>query len=100
MASCRVKLDIHAGSGACAVPIDPLSGSADIAPACVPLARAAERLLADAFPATGPGAVALIARGDEVLYRGARGMADVAQGLPLSTQHVFRLGSLSKQFVA
>ena len=62
--------------------------------------RHAEQLLADTYPADGPGAAVLVARGDEVLYRGARGMADIAAGTPLSADDVFRIGSITKQFAA
>lgn len=59
-----------------------------------------ERLMAEAYPADGPGAAVLVAMGDEVLYSGARGMASVELGVPLSPQHVFRIGSVTKQFAA
>ena len=58
------------------------------------------RFLAEAYPADGPGAAAIVVRGDEVLYRGAVGMADLELGVPLSADHVFRLGSITKQFTA
>ncbi len=48
----------------------------------------------------GPGMAVLIARGDEVLYRGARGMASIELGVPLRPDHVFRIGSVTKQFAA
>lgn len=62
---------------------------------------AAARLLeaAVADPA-GPGMAVLLARGDTVLFRGARGMASLELGVPLSPDHVFRIGSVTKQFAA
>ena len=48
----------------------------------------------------GPGVAVLVARGDQVLYRGARGMASVELGVPLSPDQVFRIGSVTKQFAA
>ncbi len=62
------------------------------------MASYAEKLLADNFAKDGPGAAVLVARGDDVLYRGARGMASLELSVPLSADQVFRLGSLTKQF--
>ena len=45
------------------------------------------------------GAV-LVARGDEVLFRGAYGLADRGTGEPLTPESRFRIASLSKQFTA
>lgn len=47
-----------------------------------------------------PGMAVLLARGDEVLYRGACGSANVELGVPLSADQVFRIGSVTKQFAA
>ena len=57
-------------------------------------------LLEEAYPADGPGAAAIVMRDGEVLYRGARGMADLELGVALAPEHVFRLGSITKQFTA
>ena len=43
---------------------------------------------------------ALVARGDEVLFRGAYGVADRGTGEPLTPAHRFRIASVSKQFTA
>lgn len=65
------------------------------------IARQAQALLDAAVPdADGPGMAVLVARGDAVLFRGARGMASVELGVPLSPDHVFRIGSVTKQFAA
>jgi D-alanyl-D-alanine carboxypeptidase len=54
----------------------------------------------EAVVATGvPGAVAL-AVGPEGRVEGAAGVADVAGGEPLSVEHRFRIGSVTKIFVA
>ena len=45
------------------------------------------------------GAV-LVARGDEVLFQDGYGMADLELDVPNTTEFVFRLGSLTKQFTA
>ena len=60
----------------------------------------AERMMATFYRTDAPGAAVLVARGDEVLYRGARGLADVDSGAPLSADSLFRIGSISKQFAA
>jgi CubicO group peptidase (beta-lactamase class C family) len=57
-------------------------------------------LLADAVPENGPGMAVLVARGDEVLYRDARGQASIELNVPLSADNVFRIGSVTKQFSA
>ncbi|MEZ0471238.1 serine hydrolase domain-containing protein [Luteimonas sp. B3_2_R+30] len=60
----------------------------------------AETLLADAYRADVPGGAVLVMRGDEVLYRGARGQADVAADVPLKPGDRFRIASVTKQFSA
>ena len=64
------------------------------------VARYAERLLDDNYGASAPGAVILAARGDQVLFRGARGVADIKAGRALQPTDVFQIGSVSKQFAA
>jgi CubicO group peptidase (beta-lactamase class C family) len=79
--------------------------NASAAPSPTPPSKAevaayAEKLLADSYPADGPGAAVLVARGDEVIYRGARGLASVELKVPLSPDQSFRIGSITKQFAA
>lgn len=69
-------------------------------PGAAEVARFAERQLQDNYPADGPGAALLVARGDQVLFRGARGEASVELGVPLTPDSVFRIGSVTKQFAA
>jgi D-alanyl-D-alanine carboxypeptidase len=64
------------------------------------MARHAEDLLVRTYPSDGPGAVILIARGDQVLFRGARGEADIETHALLQPDSVFRIGSVTKQFTA
>lgn len=59
-----------------------------------------EQQLFERYPADGPGAAVLVARGDTVLFRGARGLASVELGVLLTPDHVFRIGSVTKQFAA
>lgn len=69
-------------------------------PAAADVARFAEQQLQDNYPSDGPGAALLVARGDQVLFRGARGQASVELGVPLTPDSVFRIGSVTKQFAA
>ena len=59
-----------------------------------------EKLLEQAASEDGPGMAILVARGDEVLWRAARGKASLELDVPLTPDHVFRLASVSKQFAA
>jgi len=70
------------------------------APSKADVAAFAARTLAANCDKTAPGMAVLLARGDEVLYRGACGRANLELGVPLSADHVFRIGSVTKQFAA
>jgi CubicO group peptidase (beta-lactamase class C family) len=59
-----------------------------------------ESILSSAYAPDGPGAAALVARGGEILYLGAAGMADLELGVPLAPGMVFEIGSITKQFTA
>jgi len=63
-------------------------------------ARYAETLLSDAYRTDAPGVAVLVMRGDEVLYRGARGEADVTADVPLEPGDRFRIASVTKQIAA
>lgn len=61
----------------------------------------ADRLLDDGkLRPDGPGVTVLVARGDQLLYKGARGMASLELGVPLQPDHLMRIGSVTKQFAA
>ena len=60
----------------------------------------ARALLEANYSADEPGAAVLVARGDRVLFRAARGLADMDRRTPLSPDHLFRIGSVTKQFAA
>lgn len=64
------------------------------------IARDADAAMAAAIDPKGSGAVVLIARGDTVLYRRARGLAEVELGVPLAPDQVFRIASITKSFTA
>ena len=59
-----------------------------------------QQMLDEAYPADGPGAAVIVVKGDEVVFRGAAGMANVELGVSLSPDNVFRLASITKQFTA
>jgi D-alanyl-D-alanine carboxypeptidase len=70
-------------------------------PDAAQVAAYAEKLLDEQkLGRDGPGVTVLVARGDQVLYRGARGMASIELGVSLSPDQVFRIGSVTKQFAA
>lgn len=69
-------------------------------PAPADFARYAEALLARIYRTDMPGVAVLVMRGDEVLYRGARGEADVPADVPLAPGDRFRIGSVTKHIAA
>ena len=68
--------------------------------AAMPAAADYSQALEDAYPDDGPGGAAIVVADGEVVFRAARGMADLELGVPLEPEHVFRLGSITKQFTA
>jgi CubicO group peptidase (beta-lactamase class C family) len=52
------------------------------------------------FTADAPGGAVLVAQGSKVLYERALGLADVSTKTALTTDHQFRIGSVTKQFAA
>ncbi len=68
-------------------------------PAEASLGEQIDAYLVAAYPDdAGPGAALLVVDDGEIVYRGARGMANVELAVPLSPDQVFRLGSITKQF--
>jgi len=57
-------------------------------------------ILSAAYAPDAPGAAALVARGDSVVFLAAAGMADLELGVPLAPDMVFEIGSITKQFTA
>jgi CubicO group peptidase (beta-lactamase class C family) len=53
-----------------------------------------------AFKVNQPGATVLIARDGQILYKKALGMANIELAVPMQADHVFRIGSVTKQFTA
>ena len=64
------------------------------------IARQSQATLDEAASASGPGVAVLIARGDQIIFRSARGQANIELGVPLSPDHLFRIASITKMFVA
>lgn len=65
------------------------------------MAAYAEQLLdGQKIAPDGPGVTVLVARGNQLLYKGARGMASVELGVPLRPDQLMRIGSVTKQFAA
>jgi D-alanyl-D-alanine carboxypeptidase len=62
--------------------------------------QAAEGLLAAAYPADAPGAAVLLRWKGEVVLRKGYGMAQMDLGIPVAPEHVFEIGSVTKQFTA
>ena len=61
----------------------------------------ADRLLNESkIKPDGPGVTVLVARGDQLLYKGARGLASVELGVPMQPDQLMRIGSVTKQFAA
>lgn len=64
------------------------------------LQPALDALLARSVAADGPGLVVLVARGETLLARRARGMASIELGVPLAPEHTLRIASVTKQYAA
>jgi len=77
-----------------------LAGAAIADPSDTRIASGADKILGGLATSEGPGTVVLIARGDKVIYRGVRGMADIELGVPLKADQTFRIASISKMFTA
>jgi CubicO group peptidase (beta-lactamase class C family) len=58
------------------------------------------KLLSAQFKANETGAAALVARNGEIIYKRALGMANLELNIPMQVDHIFRIGSITKQFTA
>lgn len=59
-----------------------------------------DKILTDQFKPDGTGCAALVAKGGQVIYRKAFGLADLELNVPMRPEMVFRIGSITKQFTA
>ena len=64
------------------------------------LAEELAAVLDESYSDDEPGAAVLVARGDELLLRQGRGLADVELSVDILPSMPFRLGSITKQFTA
>ncbi|SFS16482.1 CubicO group peptidase, beta-lactamase class C family [Dyella sp. OK004] len=78
----------------------PLGTTMAAPPSDAAVTHQVQAVLDHAAVADGPGVAMLVARGDTVLFRGARGRADIELGVPLSPDQVFRIASVTKMFTA
>ena len=60
----------------------------------------ADAILAEAFAADGPGAIAVVVEKGKPVYAAGRGLADIESKRPLDPAKPMRLGSITKQFTA
>lgn len=63
-------------------------------------AKRLDNLYSTFFQKEGVGCATLIAKNGKVIYEKAFGMADIELNLPAVTDHIFRIGSITKQFTA
>lgn len=59
-----------------------------------------DSLLKTKYPKDAPGACFLVAKDGQVIYKKAFGMANLELSVPMNTNNVFEIGSMTKQFTA
>jgi len=59
-----------------------------------------DQLLSEKFKSNETGATAIVSKKGQVIYKKAFGMANLELNIPMQTDNVFRIGSISKQFTA
>jgi CubicO group peptidase (beta-lactamase class C family) len=64
------------------------------------LTQTLDHLLAARFKPNSVGCAMLVAKNGQIIYKKAFGMADLELNVPMTTAHVFRIASLTKQFTA
>jgi CubicO group peptidase (beta-lactamase class C family) len=64
------------------------------------LAAALDAELSAAYKPGEPGAAVIVVRDGRTVLRKAYGMASLELGVPMRPEHVFRIGSITKQFTA
>lgn len=86
---------------AAATPSASAPAQAEPSPSATADFRNEAQLLLDAsYPAEGPGAAVIVTRDGNVLWSGARGLADIETRRPITPETPFLLGSIVKQFTA
>jgi CubicO group peptidase (beta-lactamase class C family) len=95
-----------AGSDGAAPPASTTSGAAASSTVAGPgasvaeLTAASDKLITSALDADRPGCSAAVGVEGIVVWRGTRGLADVATGTSITPDTVFDIGSVTKQFTA
>lgn len=59
-----------------------------------------DKIFQEYYKADGPGAAVLVAKKGKIIYQKAIGKADLELDVPLRPDHIFRIGSVTKQFTA
>lgn len=62
--------------------------------------QAFDELLTELFPDDGPGGTAIVTKKGKTLYLKAFGKAQLELDIEMQPQHIFRIGSITKQFTA
>src|SRR5688500_20355892 len=78
----------------------PPFAAANSAAASKPVKPDLESIVHEAYANNTPGAAVIVVHEGKILYRGARGLANLELAVPLRPEHVFRIGSITKQFTA
>ena len=64
------------------------------------LASNIDSLLLEKYPPNAPGATFLISKNGNIIYKKAFGLANLELNVPMETDNVFEIGSMTKQFTA
>jgi len=59
-----------------------------------------DRIFAEAYPPTGPGAAVIVLRDGKPILRKGYGLANVELSVPVAPEMVFRVGSVTKEFTS
>jgi len=59
-----------------------------------------DTILRTQLSAESPGGTALVAKGGKIIYKKSFGKADLELDVAMNPNHVFRIGSITKQFTA
>lgn len=59
-----------------------------------------DSLLQEKYPSNAPGATFLISKKGNIIYKKAFGLSNLELNVPMQTENVFEIGSMTKQFTA